>query len=110
HEERDAGHHDDDGASRGGRPEGPRRRRQPVPREAVHSRGGPLQGPVAPRTPALRRGAAMSGTAPSGGPPDEVLREFLSEGLEVAEKLDRDLVALERNPGDRDLLSAVFRG
>jgi len=52
----------------------------------------------------------MSAAAPAGGPPDEVLREFLSEGLEVAEKLDRDLVALERNPGDRDLLAAVFRG
>ena len=52
----------------------------------------------------------MSGTSPSGGPPDEVLREFLSEGFEVAGKLDRDLVSLEKNPGDRDLLSAVFRG
>jgi two-component system chemotaxis sensor kinase CheA len=46
----------------------------------------------------------------AGGPPDEVLREFLSEGLEVAEKLDRDLVALEHDPRDRELLSAVFRG
>jgi two-component system, chemotaxis family, sensor kinase CheA len=49
----------------------------------------------------------MSATPPAGGASNDVLREFLSEGLEVAEKLDRDLVSLEQNPHDRELLSAL---
>src|SRR5690606_4618174 len=40
---------------------------------------------------------------------DEIVREFLVESHENLDQLDSDLVALERAPGDRDLLSSVFR-
>lgn len=40
---------------------------------------------------------------------DEIVREFLVESHENLDQLDRDLVELEGNPGDRPLLSSVFR-
>ena len=40
---------------------------------------------------------------------DEIVREFLVESLENLDQLDRDLVALEEDPGSRPLLSSVFR-
>lgn len=40
---------------------------------------------------------------------DEIVREFLVESHENLDQLDRDLVALEGSPGDRGLLSSVFR-
>lgn len=40
---------------------------------------------------------------------DEIVQEFLVESLENLDQLDRDLVALERDPGSRDLLSSIFR-
>jgi two-component system chemotaxis sensor kinase CheA len=40
---------------------------------------------------------------------DEVIREFLVESLEGLDRLDRDFVALESAPGDRERLAAVFR-
>lgn len=40
---------------------------------------------------------------------DEVVREFLVESYEGLDQLDRDLVALEQDPHDRDRLSAIFR-
>lgn len=40
---------------------------------------------------------------------DEIVREFLVESYENLDQLDRDLVELEENPGDRPLLSSVFR-
>jgi two-component system chemotaxis sensor kinase CheA len=40
---------------------------------------------------------------------DEVVREFLVESYEGLDRLDRDLVALEQRPGDRELLAAIFR-
>jgi two-component system, chemotaxis family, sensor kinase CheA len=52
----------------------------------------------------------MSRDLPAGGPPEDVLREFLAEALEIAVKLDSDLVALERDPEDRERLAAIFRG
>lgn len=52
----------------------------------------------------------MNSALPAGGPPEDVLREFLSEALEIAVKLDSDLVALERDPADRERLAAIFRG
>lgn len=39
----------------------------------------------------------------------ELLEEFITESAELLEKLDDDLVALERSPGDADLLNRVFR-
>ena len=39
----------------------------------------------------------------------EIVQEFLVESHENLDQLDRDLVALERAPGSRDLLSSVFR-
>src|SRR5437016_2040031 len=40
---------------------------------------------------------------------DEIVGEFLVESLENLDQLDRDLVALEQEPGSRELLSSVFR-
>src|SRR5215212_9608235 len=40
---------------------------------------------------------------------DEIVAEFLVESHENLDQLDRDLLALEQNPGSRDLLAGVFR-
>ncbi|PZR54145.1 chemotaxis protein CheA [Xylanimonas oleitrophica] len=40
---------------------------------------------------------------------DEIVREFLVESHENLDQLDRDLVALESDPGSRGLLSSIFR-
>src|SRR4051794_19901781 len=40
---------------------------------------------------------------------DDIVQEFLVESHENLDQLDRDLVALEREPGSRDLLSSIFR-
>jgi two-component system, chemotaxis family, sensor kinase CheA len=40
---------------------------------------------------------------------EEVVREFLVESYENLDRLDRDLVALEQRPDDRELLAAIFR-
>lgn len=41
---------------------------------------------------------------------DEILQDFLVEAGEILEKLSEQLVQLEKNPADRDLLNAIFRG
>jgi two-component system chemotaxis sensor kinase CheA len=40
---------------------------------------------------------------------DEIVQEFLVESHENLDALDTDLVALEQDPGSRDLLSSIFR-
>ncbi|MBS2020708.1 MAG: chemotaxis protein CheW [Deltaproteobacteria bacterium] len=40
---------------------------------------------------------------------DELIREFLTESSENLNQLDQDFVALEKNPGDRARLAAIFR-
>ena len=40
---------------------------------------------------------------------DEVVAEFLVESHENLDQLDRDLLALEARPGDRAVLSSIFR-
>ncbi|MEQ1630926.1 MAG: chemotaxis protein CheW [Planctomycetota bacterium] len=40
---------------------------------------------------------------------DEVLKEFLVESYENMDRLDRDLVALEDRPEDRETLASIFR-
>src|SRR3954471_13879937 len=40
---------------------------------------------------------------------DDIVQEFLVESHENLDQLDRDLVALEQQPGSRDLLSSIFR-
>ncbi|MFM2151869.1 MAG: hypothetical protein RL199_304, partial [Pseudomonadota bacterium] len=40
---------------------------------------------------------------------DEVVNEFLLESYENLDRLERDLVALESTPRDKDVLSSVFR-
>ena len=40
---------------------------------------------------------------------DEIVTEFLIESHENLDQLDQDLVALEREPGSRELLSSIFR-
>ena len=40
---------------------------------------------------------------------DEVLKEFLVESYENMDRLDRDLVALEERPEDKQILGSIFR-
>lgn len=40
---------------------------------------------------------------------DDIVKEFLVESYENLDQLDRDLVAIEDSPNDRELLSSVFR-
>ncbi len=40
---------------------------------------------------------------------DEIVRDFLTEAKEGLDQLDRDLVALEARPADRELLAQIFR-
>lgn len=40
---------------------------------------------------------------------DNVVKEFLVESYENLDQLDRDLVALEQDPGNRDRLASIFR-
>ena len=39
----------------------------------------------------------------------DIVKDFLVESYENLDRLDRDLVGLEKNPHDRDALAAVFR-
>src|SRR5271170_3471241 len=39
----------------------------------------------------------------------DIVKEFLVESYENLDRLDRELVGLEKNPGDRDALSSIFR-
>lgn len=43
------------------------------------------------------------------GEMDEIIREFLVESNEGLDQLDRDLVELEKRPGEKSLLDSVFR-
>src|ERR687884_438582 len=40
---------------------------------------------------------------------DEIVAEFVVESHENLDRLDRDLVALEQDPGSRPLLASIFR-
>ena len=40
---------------------------------------------------------------------DEIVKEFLVESHENLDRLDRDLVALEKQPSDREILASIFR-
>jgi two-component system chemotaxis sensor kinase CheA len=40
---------------------------------------------------------------------DEIVKDFLVETHENLDRLDRDLVGLEKNPKDKDALAGVFR-
>lgn len=44
------------------------------------------------------------------GDDEDILQDFLVEAGEILEKLSEQLVELERQPDDRDLLNAIFRG
>ena len=41
---------------------------------------------------------------------EDILQDFLVEAGEILEQLQEQLVDLENNPGDKDLLNAIFRG
>jgi two-component system chemotaxis sensor kinase CheA len=43
------------------------------------------------------------------GADDEIVREFLLESNENLDRLDRELVSLEKDPKDRETLSSIFR-
>ena len=43
------------------------------------------------------------------GEMDEIVAEFLVESYESLDRLDRDLLALERDPHARDVLASIFR-
>ncbi len=40
---------------------------------------------------------------------DDIVKEFLVESNEGLDQLDRNLVALEQSPGNKDLLAGIFR-
>lgn len=40
---------------------------------------------------------------------DEIIREFLVESTEALDRMDRDLVELEKNQDSRELLASIFR-
>ena len=40
---------------------------------------------------------------------DDIVKEFLVESHENLDRLDRDLVSLEKRPSDREILASVFR-
>ena len=40
---------------------------------------------------------------------EEIIKEFLIESYENLDRLDQDLVVLERDPGSRDTLASIFR-
>jgi two-component system chemotaxis sensor kinase CheA len=40
---------------------------------------------------------------------DEIVQEFLIESREGLDRLDQDLVALEKNPSDKERLASIFR-
>lgn len=40
---------------------------------------------------------------------DDVMREFLIESYENLDRLDRDPVVLEKDPGDKENLASIFR-
>ncbi len=40
---------------------------------------------------------------------EEIVREFLVESYENLDRLDRDLITLEKDPGNRDILASIFR-
>ena len=39
----------------------------------------------------------------------DIVKDFLVESYENLDRLDRDLVGLEKNPQDKDALAGVFR-
>ncbi len=41
---------------------------------------------------------------------EEILQDFIVEAGEIIERLDEQLVQIEKTPDDRDLLNAIFRG
>jgi len=43
------------------------------------------------------------------GMSDEIVREFLLESNENLDRLDRELVSLEKDPRNRETLSSIFR-
>ncbi len=40
---------------------------------------------------------------------DEIVKEFLVESYENLDQLDQDLIALEQDPGNREILASIFR-
>jgi two-component system, chemotaxis family, sensor kinase CheA len=40
---------------------------------------------------------------------DDIVKEFLVESYENLDRLDRELITLEKNPNDRDILGSIFR-
>jgi two-component system, chemotaxis family, sensor kinase CheA len=40
---------------------------------------------------------------------DDIVKEFLVESYENLDRLDRDLITLEKNPSDRETLGSIFR-
>jgi two-component system chemotaxis sensor kinase CheA len=43
------------------------------------------------------------------GDMDEIVQEFLVESYEALDRLDGDLLSLERDPGSKDVLASIFR-
>src|SRR6266478_4553181 len=53
--------------------------------------------------------ATLEGRAAMSDSDGDIVKDFLVESYENLDRLDRDLVGLEKNPHDRDALAGVFR-
>src|SRR5260370_42021420 len=60
-----------------------------------------------PHTRPHRKSAAWKGTAAMSD--SDIVQDFLAESRENLDRLDRELVGLEKHPHDRDTLASVFR-
>jgi two-component system chemotaxis sensor kinase CheA len=72
----------------------------------LNSGGGKTAAP-APAAPEPAPVVATGGVVDSGN--EAMVKEFLVESYENLDQLDKDFVALEQNPTDKNLLSSIFR-
>ncbi len=75
------------------------------------NRGG-MEG-IAPRTafiscPEVKESPA-DGEVSAMNDSDDIVKEFLVENYENLDRLDRDLITLEKNPNNREVLGSIFR-
>ena len=72
--------------------------------EAVAPKAEPTPTPKPEPEPVVHEEAA-----PVEGADPEIVKEFLVESYENLDRLDQDLIALEKDPSDRDTISSIFR-
>lgn len=55
------------------------------------------------------KGSPADGEISAMNDSDDIVKEFLVESYENLDRLDRDLITLEKNPSDREVLGSIFR-